>query len=84
MPALARALGRIRAYGPAVLLVSLGLDAAEDDPLGILKITTAGFRRMAREIAGLGLPTVLIQEGGYLSASLGGNAAAFLAGCEGR
>ncbi len=84
MPALERALARIRAYGPSVLLVSLGLDAAADDPLGILKITTEGFRRMAREIAALDLPTVLIQEGGYLSASLGANAASFLAGFEGR
>ena len=84
MPALGHALDRIRAYGPALLLVSLGLDAAADDPLGILKISTAGFRRIAGEIAALGLPTVLIQEGGYLSASLGPNAAAFLAGFEGR
>lgn len=78
LAALARALGRIRAYGPAVLLVSLGLDASADDPLGALKITTEGFRRIADGIASLALPTVLIQEGGYLSSSLGANAAAFL------
>lgn len=76
--ALERALNRIRVYGPALLLVSLGLDASADDPLGVLKITTDGFRRIAAEIAALQLPTVLIQEGGYLSASLGANAAAFL------
>lgn len=78
LAALARALARIRAFAPAVLLVSLGLDASADDPLGVLKISTDGFRRIAAEIAGLGLPTVLVQEGGYLSASLGANAAAFL------
>jgi acetoin utilization deacetylase AcuC-like enzyme len=80
LTALEVALGKIRAYGPSMLLVSVGLDAAEDDPLGVLKITTPGFRRIAREIAALRLPTVLVQEGGYLSASLGANAAAFLAG----
>ncbi|MSP47694.1 MAG: histone deacetylase family protein [Alphaproteobacteria bacterium] len=80
LEALGRGLDRIRAYAPALLLVSLGLDASADDPLGILKISTAGFRRIAVEIAALGLPTVLIQEGGYLSASLGANAAAFLSG----
>ncbi len=76
--ALERALNRIRAYGPALLLVSLGLDASEDDPLGVLKITTDGFRRIAVEIEALKLPTVLVQEGGYLSASLGANAVSFL------
>jgi len=78
--ALEIALAKIRAYGPSLLLVSVGLDAAEDDPLGVLKITTPGFHRIAREIAALRLPTVLVQEGGYLSASLGANAASFLAG----
>lgn len=76
--ALERALNRIRAYDPALLLVSLGLDASEDDPLGVLKITTDGFRRIAAEIEVLKLPTVLVQEGGYLSPSLGANAASFL------
>lgn len=76
--ALGRALNRIRAYEPALLLVSLGLDASADDPLGVLKITTEGFRRIATEIEALKLPTVLVQEGGYLSASLGANAASFL------
>jgi acetoin utilization deacetylase AcuC-like enzyme len=80
LKALAVALAKIRAYGPSLLLISVGLDAAEDDPLGVLKITTPGFRRIAGEIAALRLPTVLVQEGGYLSASLGANAAAFLAG----
>ena len=76
--ALERGLNRIRAYEPALLLVSLGLDASADDPLGVLKITTEGFRRIAVEVEGLKLPTVLVQEGGYLSASLGANAASFL------
>ena len=76
--ALDRALNRIRAYEPALLLVSLGLDASADDPLGVLKITTDGFRRIAAGIEALKLPTVLVQEGGYLSASLGANAASFL------
>ncbi|MBI1774588.1 MAG: histone deacetylase family protein [Proteobacteria bacterium] len=82
MQALARALGRIRSYAPGLLVVSLGLDASEADPLGVLKISTTGFERIAGAIAGLGLPTVLVQEGGYLSSVLGANLAAFLAGFE--
>jgi acetoin utilization deacetylase AcuC-like enzyme len=80
--ALARAVDRIRAFGPALLLVSLGFDAAADDPLGVFKISTEGFRRIATAIARLELPTVLIQEGGYLAASLGPNAVAFLSEFE--
>lgn len=80
--AIDRALDRIARFAPGVLLISLGFDAQENDPLGILKVTTAGFREAGGRIAGAGLPTVLIQEGGYLCPELGANLAAFLAGFE--
>ncbi len=80
--ALAKALEHIRLYAPGLLVVSLGLDASADDPLGVLKISAAGFARIAASIAGLGLPTVLVQEGGYLSSVLGANLAAFLGAFE--
>lgn len=82
LAALDHALQTIRAFAPSHLLVSLGLDASERDPLGALKVTTAGFGAMAQRIAGLGLPTALIQEGGYLSDELGVNLASFLDGFE--
>ena len=47
-----------------------------------LKVTGAGFHAMAGKIAGLGLPTVLVQEGGYLSDDLGRNLVQFLSGFE--
>ena len=74
------ALARIRDFAPTALVVALGLDASESDPLQGLKITGAGFHAMARKIASLGLPTVLVQEGGYLSDDLGRNLGQFLAG----
>jgi acetoin utilization deacetylase AcuC-like enzyme len=76
------ALARIREFAPGALVIALGLDASESDPLQGLKITGAGFRAMARKIASLGLPTVLVQEGGYLSDDLGRNLVQFLAGFE--
>ena len=76
------ALARIREFGPTALVVALGLDASESDPLQGLKVTGAGFHAMAKKIAGLGLPTVLVQEGGYLSDDLGRNLVQFLAGFE--
>jgi acetoin utilization deacetylase AcuC-like enzyme len=81
-PALAAALARIREFGAAALVVALGLDAYEGDPLSGLKIPTEGFGEIAEAIAKLGLPTVLVQEGGYLSDALGRNLATFLAGFE--
>ncbi len=82
LEALEAALARIRAFAPAALVVALGLDASERDPFGGLAITTDGFARVAERIAGLGLPSLLVQEGGYLSEELGANLAAFLGAFE--
>lgn len=79
LAALARAAERIAAFRPDALVVALGLDAHEGDPFQGLKITTAGFGRIAAFIRDLGYPTLLVQEGGYLNAALGENLAAYLA-----
>ena len=60
--------------------MALGLDAHERDPYKGMKITTPGFATLMAEIARLGLPTVLVQEGGYLSDDLGPNLASALRG----
>ena len=80
--ALATALARIRAFGADVLVLALGLDAHENDPFHGFKVTTPGFAQIAAKIAGLDLPTVIVQEGGYLSADLGDNLISFLKGYE--
>ncbi len=72
------ALARVTAFAPGALVVALGLDAAEGDPLGVFKVTTDGFSRAAHAIASLGLPTALVQEGGYLTPTLPLNLVAFL------
>ena len=82
LEALEAALVRIRAHAPDALVVALGLDASETDPFGGLAITTNGFARIAEAIAGLGLPSLMVQEGGYLSDELGANLAAFLGAFE--
>lgn len=78
--ALAVALRRIRAFAPEALVIALGLDAFEGDPFGGLSVTTPGFARIGAAIAALGLPTVIVQEGGYLCDELGDNLTAFLSG----
>ncbi len=82
--AIRRGLDRIAEFAPGALVVSLGLDAHENDPLRGLAVSTEGFRDAGGLIAAAGLPTVLIQEGGYLSADLTDNLAAFLGGSLGR
>jgi acetoin utilization deacetylase AcuC-like enzyme len=75
-------LERIAAFGADVVVVALGLDAHEDDPLKGLAVTTGGFARIGAALAGLGLPLLLIQEGGYLSQALGANLTSFLNGIQ--
>ncbi len=84
LEALATAFRRIRAFAPEALVVALGLDAFEGDPFGGLSVTTPGFSRIGEAIAGLGLPTVIVQEGGYLCDALGDNLTAFLTGFGGK
>ena len=78
LKALDRALLRIRAFAPGALVVALGLDAFAGDPFQGMAITTEGFGMIAASIASLSLPTVIVQEGGYLSDALGYNLESFL------
>lgn len=80
LAALNTALARIRAFGADVVVVALGLDAHIDDPFKGLAVTTSGFEAIAGAISGLGLPLVLVQEGGYVSDALADNLTAFLGG----
>jgi len=82
LAAVARATDRIRMFQPTALVLALGLDASEADPYKALAVTTAGFERIGAAVAGIGLPTVIVQEGGYLSSILGDNLAATLHGFE--
>ncbi len=78
LSALAPGLDRIADFAPDMLVVALGLDAFEGDPFAGLAVSTPGFDRIAREVASLRLPTVIVQEGGYLCPELGDNLAAFI------
>jgi acetoin utilization deacetylase AcuC-like enzyme len=78
LEALGKALLRIDAFAPEALVVALGLDASRDDPYQGFAVTTEGFGYIAKEIATLGLPTLLVQEGGYLCDALGANLESFL------
>ena len=68
--------------GAHALVVALGVDAAADDPESPLRVSAAGYRETGRILAGLGLPTVVVQEGGYDLATLGPLVVETLAGLE--
>jgi acetoin utilization deacetylase AcuC-like enzyme len=77
------ALAKIDSFNPGALVIALGLDAHESDPLKGGSVTQAGFARIAEQIASLGLPSVIVQEGGYLTEHLADNLAMFLTAYEG-
>ena len=79
-PALAEALKRVAAFGAELLIVSYGADTFIGDPISHFALETADYPVLAREIASLGLPTVIVMEGGYAVDALGANVAAFLSG----
>jgi acetoin utilization deacetylase AcuC-like enzyme len=64
------------------LVVALGVDAAGGDPESPLAVTPAGFRAAGRVLGELGLPTVLVQEGGYDLESVGSLVLEALTGLE--
>lgn len=58
--------------GPVdALVVALGVDAAAADPESPLLVTESGYREAGRLLGALGVPTVVVQEGGYELGSLG-------------
>lgn len=65
----------VRAAHPDLILVSAGFDAHIDDPLANMKVTTEGFRLLARRAAVLADELcdgrlVIVLEGGYNPAAL--------------
>jgi acetoin utilization deacetylase AcuC-like enzyme len=78
--ALGSACEAIDAFGPDLVIVSLGVDTFHNDPISDLAVTTDGFREQGELVAQLALPTVILQEGGYDVAAIGDNVRAFLLG----
>ncbi len=78
--ALDHALSRIAAYGPDAVVVSLGVDTFEGDPISHFKLKTSDYPGIGSVIAGLGLPTLFAMEGGYAVAEIGENVVGTLRG----
>ncbi len=81
-PALDRALSAIADFAPEALVVSLGVDTWEGDPISHFRFTTEDYPRLGRAVAGLGMPAAVILEGGYGLEAIGANVAGFVEGLE--
>jgi acetoin utilization deacetylase AcuC-like enzyme len=77
---LSPALERIKAFEPSVLVLASGLDTAKADPTGTFTLVAEDFQKVGNAIGALGLPTLIVQEGGYRTRTLGKNATALLRG----
>lgn len=81
--ALADSLKRIETYGAEAIVVSLGVDTFENDPISFFKLTSPDYIRMGAMIAALGRPVLTVMEGGYGVPEIGLNVVNFLKGLEG-
>lgn len=76
--ALDTALDAIARYAPHALVVSLGVDTFEGDPISAFRLSAKHFPVIGERLASLRLPTVLVQEGGYAVEEIGTNVASVL------
>jgi acetoin utilization deacetylase AcuC-like enzyme len=82
--ALRSGIDAITAFAPdAPLILSLGFDTFERDPIGDLALRTADYGELGSMVAASGMPVVALQEGGYALDAIGANARAFLRGLRG-
>ncbi len=80
--ALARSLDAVASYAPQALIISLGTDTFENDPISFFKLASDDFFTSGQDIGGLGLPTLFVMEGGYAVEEIGINSINVLQGFE--
>lgn len=79
---LATAEAALQHYAPQALVLALGFDIYEHDPQAKVAVTQAGFACLGERIGALGLPCVIVQEGGYHLDTLAQNAQQFFEGFQ--
>jgi len=80
--ALTDACSKIGAFAPDALVVSLGVDTFEKDPISGFKLRHDDYLRMGEAIGRLGYPTLFVLEGGYAIDDIGINVVNVLGGFE--
>jgi acetoin utilization deacetylase AcuC-like enzyme len=78
--ALDTACARIVSFNADALVVSLGVDTFEKDPISAFRLKTEDYLRAGSRIGQLGMPTLVVMEGGYALDEIGANVVSFLIG----
>ncbi|MGN6525041.1 MAG: histone deacetylase family protein [Burkholderiaceae bacterium] len=81
--ALGDALQAVRRFGADALVVALGVDTFEGDPISRFALRSEDYLRVGERLAAEGLPTVFVMEGGYAVAEVGINVVNVLQGFVG-
>lgn len=78
--ALAAVIETLVGWQPRLLVVSFGADTFARDPISQFQLRTEDYERMGKLISAMGVPMLIVMEGGYAIDDLGANTASFLAG----
>ena len=71
LAAVDRGVAAVRNFAPGALVLPLGFDTYKDDPISVLKLDLDAYRALGERIGALKLPTVVVQEGGYMVEAIG-------------
>jgi acetoin utilization deacetylase AcuC-like enzyme len=82
--ALIHACTAIATHAPDVLVVSLGVDTFEHDPISQFRLRTQDYLHVGEALERLRIPTLFVMEGGYMVDEIGVNTVNVLLGFEGR
>ena len=82
MAALGTALDAVRAHDTDLVVLSFGADTFEEDPISHFRLRQDDYRVIGGRIAALGLPVLVVMEGGYAVDALGRNVEALLSGLD--
>ena len=80
---LEEAMAAIKLFQPDAIVLALGFDIYQNDPQAKVSVTSEGFSKLGARVAKAGLPTLVVQEGGYDLETLPENVRQFVSGLEG-
>jgi len=77
-----KAINEVKNFNPDFLLISLGVDTYEKDPISFFKLKSNDYFDVGSVISSLDIPTLFVMEGGYAINEIGVNTVNILKGFE--